>query len=161
VGEAPIRRTVVLALGNPLRGDDGAGPEVLRALEAEREWPAHVTLIDGGTAGLESALLLSGYDRAILIDAGDMRLGPGSWRRFDARAVVLQGAGGPPLAVHQAGLSEALRLGEALGILPDEIVLYVIQPKRVGWEPGLSEPVRAAVAAVCAAVTDEILASEG
>lgn len=150
----------MLALGNPLRGDDGAGPEILRGLEGAQRWPAHVRLIDGGTAGLESALLLSDCDRAILIDAGDMRLPPGTWRRFDAREVVLRGGEAAPLTLHEAGLAEALQLGETLGILPAEIVLFVIQPERLGWEPGLSEPVRAAVAAVQAAVMDEILAPE-
>jgi hydrogenase maturation protease len=62
--------------------------------------------------------------------------------------------------LHRAGLAEALQLGEALGILPAEIILYVIQPENIGWEQGLSEPVLAAVAAVRAAVLDEILASE-
>ena len=160
MSEGRRRRIVILALGNPLRGDDGAGPEVLHGLQAERDWPADVTLIDGGTAGLESALSLSGADRAILIDAGDMGLPPGSWRRVDARQVILQGSDGPFLSLHQAGLSEALQLGETLGILPAEIALYVIQPENIGWEQGLSEPVQAAVAAVRAAVLDEILASE-
>jgi hydrogenase maturation protease len=160
VSEGRRRRIVILALGNPLRGDDGAGPEVLHGLQTVQDWPAEVTLIDGGTAGLESALSLSGADRAILIDAGDMRLPPGSWRRVDARQVILQGSDGPFLSLHQAGLSEALQLGEALGILPAEIALYVIQPEKIGWEQGLSEPVQAAVAAVRAAVVDEILASE-
>lgn len=160
MSEAPRRRIVIVALGNPLRGDDGAGPEVLRGLAAERDWPADVALIDGGTAGLETSLSLSGYERAILIDAGELRLPPGSWRRLDARQVILQGKDGPTLTLHQAGLAEALQLGEALGILPAEIILYVIQPENIGWEQGLSEPVQAAVAAVRAAVVDEILASE-
>ena len=68
--------TLVLALGNPLRGDDGAGPAVLERLAAARI-PAGVELIDGGLAGLETALHLQHRRRAIILDAADFGATPG------------------------------------------------------------------------------------
>ncbi|MBN1286759.1 MAG: hydrogenase maturation protease [Anaerolineae bacterium] len=148
--------TLVLALGNPLRGDDGVGAAVLEQLEQAGR-PPSVTLTDGGTAGLETVLLLQGYPRAIIIDAAEMGLAPGAWRRFTLQEVELRAAD-PHLrgTIHGAGLAEALALGEALGILPADLVIYGVQPAVVGWTPGLSEPVQAIIPTLCAAILDNI-----
>ena len=63
--------------------------------------------------------------------------------RLAARDMHLGGA------VHDAGLAEALALGQALDILPAESMIYGVQPLRVGWSTGLSQPVQEAVPAVC------------
>lgn len=150
----PEDRTLVLALGNPLRGDDGIGAAVLAAL-AEKPLPEQVTLLDGGTPGLETALLLQGYARAIILDAAAMDRAPGDWQRFAPQAAQLQGADLRG-TLHSAGLAEALILGEALGILPPDIIIYGVQPTSIGWEAGLSAPVAAAIPAVCASVLAEL-----
>jgi hydrogenase maturation protease len=80
--KAPMT-TLVLALGNPLRGDDGVGAAVLNALPA---LPPGVTGMDGGTPGLGLVLSLQGYDRAIILDAAEMGEMPGTWRRFTRTA---------------------------------------------------------------------------
>ncbi len=147
--------TLILALGNPLRGDDGVGAAVLQALQ-EKNLP-NATLMDGGTAGLETVLLLEGADCAIIIDAADMGEAPGTWRRFspdqvrmEARDMHLRGT------LHYAGLSEALALGAAMNMLPPEILIFGIQPEEIGWEIGLSTAVAAAVPAVCAAIEETL-----
>jgi hydrogenase maturation protease len=148
---------VILSLGNPLRGDDGVGPAVREMLAHDSRLPHNVAIVDGGTAGMETALLLQGHQRAIIVDAADMGCAPGEWARFSREEVMLEPA---ELAMrstlHSAGLAEALALGEALGILPQEIVLYGVQPQVIDWTPGLSAPVRAAVPAVCASILEEI-----
>ncbi len=152
-GEA---HTLVLALGNPLRGDDGIGTAVLAALR-EADLPEGVALVDGGTAGLESILLMQGYQRAIVVDAAQMGLEAGAWRRFDLREVTLQAGDLSQMGtLHAAGLSEALALGEALGVLPPQIVIFGVQPQEVGWEAGLSASVQAALPALVAAIRDEL-----
>jgi hydrogenase maturation protease len=153
---------LILALGNPLRGDDGVATAVLHyLLESFPNPPTGVTLLDGGTPGLETALLLAGYAKAIIIDAAEMGLAAGEWRRFTpgdgrlpARDAHLRGT------MHYAGLAEALALGDALGILPAEVVIYGIQPEDVGWQEGLSEKVKTAVPAVATAVWEEVAGSE-
>ena len=108
-------------------------------------------LTDGGTAGLETVLLLQGYQCAIIIDAADMGLDPGTWRRFTVAEAALT-TSGLRGTLHQAGLGDALALGEALGILPNEIIVYGVQPEDIGWSPGLSAPVRAAIPEICASI---------
>lgn len=152
-----VSKTLVLALGNTLRGDDGAATAVLQSIRAHPTLPDRTDLVDGGTPGLETALLLEGYNRAIIIDAADMGLAAGEWRRFlpdngrlPARDAHLTGT------MHTAGLAEALALGDALSILPPEVIVYGIQPADIGWQEGLSEPVQTAVPQVAAAILREL-----
>jgi hydrogenase maturation protease len=144
--------TLVVAVGNPLRGDDGVGLAVLEALRGH-DLPPHVVLEDGGTSGLELVLTMTGYQRVIIVDAADIGCAPGTWRLFGLDEVRLQGRdlhlGG---TLHYAGLPEALALAEALGMLPPEIIIVGVQPGRVDWEAGLSEAVHQAVPAVCAVI---------
>ncbi len=146
--------TLVLALGNPLRGDDGAGPAVLERLAA-CPLPDGVELIDGGLAGLETALHLQHRQRAIILDAADFGAAPGTWQRVSLDALHLAAPEGFP-GLHAAGLREALLLGEALGILPPDVILYLIQPQQTGWGEGLSHDVRACLDPLCRAVESEL-----
>jgi hydrogenase maturation protease len=153
----PRDGTRVLALGNPLRGDDGIGSAVLEALAQSGRMPPGVELLDGGTAGLETTLLLEGCRCAIIVDAANLERAPGEWARITSGDAALR----PDdmhlgEAVHNAGLAEALALGKALDILPPELTIYAVQPLELGWSTGLSEPVRKAVPAVCAAILEEI-----
>lgn len=151
-----LEGTLVLALGNPLRGDDGVGPAVLAQLAAVG-LPAGVAALDGGTPGLETTLLLQGYQRVIIVDAAEMGREPGAWARWPLGEARLQPADMALRAtLHSAGLAEALALAEALGVLPPEVVIYGVQPAEVGWEPGLSAAAAAAVPAVSAAILDDL-----
>jgi hydrogenase maturation protease len=156
-------RTLVLALGSTLRGDDGVGAAVLDELAARGRLPRDVDLLDGGTPGLEIALLLEGYQRAIIIDAADMGRRPGEWARLAVDRNSCLGreqASGDlvlePTSIHQVGVAEALVLGAALGVIPESVVVYGVQPLECGWSAGLSPAVQAAVAGVCRAIEDEI-----
>lgn len=146
----------MLALGSTLRGDDGAGPAAL-ALLGQRSLPADVTLLDGGTPALETALLMEGWQRVIVVDAADMGCQPGEWRRLDLCKAQLACAK-LNSTLHSAGLPEALALGEALGMLPPTIILYGIQPQFVGWGSGLSYPVEEGLCALCDALVSELAA---
>ncbi len=149
-------RTLILGLGNPLRGDDGAGKAVIDALEKET-LPSEVELVDGGTPGLESVLLWQGYDRVLIVDAAQMGLSPGEWRRFSMHdAVLKRSATALTGTLHAVGLAEAIALGEALDALPQELLIFGIEPQQVAWAPGLSRAVETAVAAVCSAICLEV-----
>ncbi len=149
-------KTLILGLGNSLRGDDGAGPAVVAALSAGT-LPPRVDLLDGGTPGLETVLLFEGYQRVFIVDAADMGLPPGAWRRFTPDTAQIRSSeaalGG---TLHTAGLAEALALARALNLLPDELIIYGIQPLELVWEEGLTEPLTAALPSLIAAITEEV-----
>ncbi len=145
---------LVLALGNRLCADDGIASAVLNELKACVAADL-VTLIDGGTPGLETVLLLQGHRRAIIIDAAEMGERAGVWKRFTPAEVGWQ----PKLngsSIHAAGLAEALSLGDALGLLPPQIVIYGIQPSSTARGDGLSPEVRAAIPGVVEAILADV-----
>ena len=147
-----MANTLILGLGNPLRGDDGVGTAVITTLQNE-PLPPDVDVVDGGTAGLELVLLLQKYRRVLVVDAAEMGLAPGEWRRFDGNTAVLptnpDHLNG---TLHNAGFAQALTLAEALGTLPTEITVFGVQPAMVDWSDGLRAAVETAVLPVCQAV---------
>ena len=145
--------TLILGLGNPLRGDDGVGCRLVEEL-ARRELPPGVQVLDGGAAGLGLLNLVEGWERVVVVDAAEMGRGPGEIVRFTLADVRL--ASTPDcFSLHHAGLSEALALADALGRPLPEMVIFGVQPVRVGWGEGLSPAVEAALPALIAAVLEE------
>lgn len=139
-------KTIILGLGNPLRRDDGIGIAVVEALRKSYSLPEKLTLIDAGTSDLEALLLMQGYQRAFIIDAADIGSTPGDWRCIAIKDIsfipkVLSHYG----SFHNAGLKDAIALGEVLGILPQEIYIYAVQPQELQISVGLSESNSAAV----------------
>jgi len=66
----PSRRedkTLVLGIGNDIRGDDGIGVRIARLLEGEL--PAQFVVRECPTAGFDLLEALAGYKKAFLIDA--------------------------------------------------------------------------------------------
>ncbi len=155
--DAAAPATLVVGLGNPLRGDDGVGPRVAQAL-AEAALPPEVEVLDGGTRGLEVVNMLEGRRRAIFVDAADLGRAPGEFARFTLDQVRLLGDDGH-LSVHAAGLRDALLLAEALDMLPLEVIIYGVQPARLEWDDALSPEVEATLPQLVAAVLEEAVGS--
>ena len=152
-----MTKSLILGLGNPFRGDDGIGAAVIAALK-NKDQPPDVVVLDGGTPGLETVLIWQGYQRVIIVDAADMGMKPGSWKRFlTGEAVLPVRESSMQGTLHAAGLAEALALAEALQILPPELVFYGVQPAFIGWSAGLTEAVDAAVPALCEAISAELV----
>lgn len=153
-GDAPD--TLVLGLGNPLRGDDGVGPVVIDWLH-RHGLPPGTVVVDGGTGGLELVLTLANCRRAIIVDAVDVGRAPGTWVRFMPDLAI----SGDMLLLHIAGLSEALALAAALDMLPEEVVIFGVQPAQLSRPLTLSAEVRAAVPEVCRTLLREISKPRG
>lgn len=151
-----MSKALILGLGNPFRGDDGIGSAVIAALHSQK-MPPDVVAIDGGTPGLETVLIWKGYERVIIVDAAEMGMSPGNWKRFLLEEAVLPvSEGAMKGTLHDAGLAEALALAAALRILPPEMIFYCVQPAFTGWSSDLSKPVGSSIAALCDAISTEI-----
>ena len=138
-----MTRTIVIGLGNPLMGDDGAGVAALERLRLDWELPAEVELVDGGTWGMNLLPLVESAERLILLDAIRTGAPPGT-------LTVLERSELPryfslKLSPHQIDLREVLALAELRGALPDDLVALGVEPARVEMEMSLSPPVRAAL----------------
>ncbi|MBM3475325.1 MAG: hydrogenase maturation protease [Armatimonadetes bacterium] len=130
------RRLLVIGVGNTLRGDDGVGVRIAQAL-AERPLPEHVTVLDGGTEGLDLLFHLETADRVILIDAANMGEAPGEAKVLEAdRLAEAPGVGFS--STHGFGVAEVLALGRSVGIDP-HVTVVGIQPEDARLRDGLSE----------------------
>jgi len=145
---------LVVGLGNPVRGDDGVGWRVVEALEERlaamgpAEPGVEPELDRLAVGGLSLMERLVGYRRAILVDALEEGLAPGTvtCRPLDELT------GGPAAHLdssHDASLAAALAAGAALGAtLPSEITVVGVEIRDVdAFSDRLSPAVEAAVPA--------------
>jgi hydrogenase maturation protease len=153
--DTPPCDTVIMGLGNPLRGDDGVGVRVAQVL-AMKNLPSGVEVVDGGTQGLGIVNLMEGYRRAIVVDAAEIGKAPGQFIRFTLDEARPRGED-EHLSVHGAGLRDALLLAQALKTLPDKVIIFGVQPANLAWEDSLSPEVEAGLPALVKAVMAEII----
>ena len=145
--------TLILGLGNPLRGDDGIGPRVVEEV-IRRGLPEGVSSLDGGTGGLDLLYVIEGWKRVVVVDAADVGCEPGQFIRFtpdQARFAETTDSFSP----HHAGLGEVLVLADILGQTLPEMTIFAVQPAEIGWRQGLSPAVEAALPALTDAVLEE------
>jgi hydrogenase maturation protease len=114
-----------------------------------------VEIVDGGTQGLALVNLMEGRRRVVFVDAADVGRPPGEFVRFARDEVRFLGKD-QHLSAHAAGLRDALLLAEALKMMPDEVIIYGVQPANLEWDDALSPQVEASVPDVIAAVLAEL-----
>lgn len=148
--EAPTR---IVGIGNLLVGDDGLGPRAMEVL-IESGLPPGVSVIDGGTGGLDILDLIEGAERVIFVDAVSFGGQPGDIRAFTPDE-VRRLDGGRLASLHGIGLLDALDMARAIGLaLPATIQLVGVQPKTVATGEGLSPEIEARLPDVVRTVQD-------
>lgn len=126
-------RTAVLGMGNPVAGDDRAGLAVAQAvakLLAASPAPG-VEVLESTRGGLELLELLSGYDRAIIIDCvAGSQPSPGRIHRLTLDQVV----GSVRLInPHEMGIGEVFRLARELRIpMPANVEIVGVEGADLG-----------------------------
>lgn len=121
--------------------DDGTGVRVIRHLGEHYRFPPGVTLLDGGTLGLDLLPRLEGVDRLLIIDAIETGDPPGTLVRMsdDEIPIVME----TKLSPHQMGLKDLLAVAMLQGFSPPEMVLVGIQPENLDLGLELSPKVSA------------------
>jgi hydrogenase maturation protease len=140
------RLTLVVGVGNLWRGDDGAGPAVVRRM---RELGTGVELreVDGDAAGLVDAW--AGHEWAALVDAASSGASPGTLHAYRADRDPLPDAG-LRSSTHAFGVADAIELARALGRLPARLDVYAVE--------GAGFAVGAALSPAAARAVDELAA---
>jgi hydrogenase maturation protease len=148
-----LDKTVVLGLGNVLHADDGAGPQAINRLREDSRIPSDVSLIEGGTLGLELLPYVWDCSRLIVIDAVDVGQAPGTVVRMEgAELNSLPGNS----SVHQLGVSDLLVALRVLGGKQPQVVFLGVQPATTDWDTELSPAVAAAVKLLVEATVKEL-----
>ena len=116
-------RVVILGIGNVLMRDEGVGIRVIEKLQRTYVFPENVSVVDGGTLGLGLLGLISEADHLIVVDAVRNGNNPGTLYRLSGNDMprrVLE-----KNSLHQVDFLEALTLCQALGTVPESVILGV------------------------------------
>jgi len=146
---------LVVAIGNPDRGDDGFGSAVARRLRGRV--PSKVRILERSGDALA---LIEDWDcipSVIVIDAMAPISEPGQVHRFDFTDSPLP-IGFAPSSSHALGVAETVELARNLGRLPQCLVAYLVEGEQFGMGAPLSPAVAAAVEDVAERVLAELSA---
>jgi hydrogenase maturation protease len=119
-----VTRTVVIGVGNPLRGDDAAGVMVAERLRPRVPKGVEVVACDEEPSRLMEAW--EGADCVVLVDSVSSGQPAGTLHRFDA--------GEEPVpactfrsSTHAIGIADTIELARALGRLPRRVRVYGVE----------------------------------
>ena len=134
---------VVLGVGNILLTDEGLGVHVVEDLKANYAFTPQISLIDGGTMGMELLTYMRGMKKILLIDAVNGGEVPGTIYEFPHRE--LEQYFTDHISVHEVGMQDILRIRAIQENPLEDAIVIGVEPESldVGFEP--SAPVQKAL----------------
>jgi len=130
---------LVVGLGNPLMGDDGAGIELIRHLRSLGV-NGDIELVEGGTLGFDILDEIEGYEKVVIVDAVDMGKKPGHIAVFEAEKLIEQESG-RKFSAHEVNLIEVLQVAKRIGYSFHNVTVVGIQPACIEPGAGVTESV--------------------
>lgn len=134
--------------------DDGAGVRVVQALADQFNFPDNLTVLDGGTLGLDILPYLEGVDRLLVVDAVETGSEPGTIVKLTGDDIPLALA--TKVSPHQMGLKDLLLVADLQGHSPAEMVLWGVQPGSIEMDIELSPEVAGAMDTLQGKVLEEL-----
>ena len=135
---------LVLAFGNVLLRDDGAGVRVMSHLRSVPGVEA-AQFVDGGTMSFSLLPLIEATDALLVIDAAELAEAPGAVRLFEDGQMDAFLHGGRRRSVHEVGIIDLLDMARLRGCLPQRRALLCVQPVCIAWGDALSPAVAGAL----------------
>lgn len=147
-------RVLVLGIGNVLLSDEGVGPYVTGLLERDYSLPDNVTVLDGGTSGMNLLDDIAAADRVVIIDCARLDEGPGTVRE-------IVGEGVPAffqtrISPHQIGLSDLMAACALMEVMPREMALIAVAPESMELGLELTETGQRAAADALRMLVDRL-----
>jgi hydrogenase maturation protease len=147
-----MNKIIVVGIGNPYRGDDGAGWAVIQQLE-KRIDPRHLRKSQGDIGEL---LEIFASTRFVYIVDACLATQVSLWRRIDGLKEVF-----PPerqTSTHGLTLGQTIDLAKALHQLPEQLIIYAIAGKKFLMQNTLSSSVAQAVDEAAQKIAEEMQA---
>lgn len=134
---------VLLGVGNILLTDEGLGVHVVNDLERNYTFTPAISIIDGGTMGMELLTYMRGMKKILLVDAINGGEVPGTVYEFPHKE--LEAYFMEHISVHEVGMQDILRIRAIQEDPLEDAVVIGVEPLslEVGFEP--SEPVAKAL----------------
>ncbi len=120
-------KTIILGLGNTILTDDGAGIYVVREIQSLiTNHQSLITIKEASVGGFNFIDLLTGYDRAVIVDAIHTKDGkPGEFYELDISALKPSAR---LSSLHQIDFATAVELAKNMGVaFPKEIAIFVME----------------------------------
>jgi len=133
-----MKKIGVIGIGNLLRRDDAIGLILLKKLsERKNELPKDISLIDGGTGGMNLLHLLAKFDVVIIIDAVNFNGNIGESRLFRLEDIYSKKT---PITIstHESNFLNIIQLSEELGERPKLLFVFGVQPKDISHGMNIS-----------------------
>lgn len=153
------KEVLIIGCGNPLLGDDGFGPAVIKQMEENYPFEGNIGLLDAGTSvrDLLFDLLVLGtkLKTIIIIDAVDHeRRSPGDIFEMDMDQISENKIA--DYSLHQFPSSNMLKDLEAFSQI--EVHFFAVQIETIPdcIKPGLSKPVEKSVTKMCHLILQRI-----
>jgi hydrogenase maturation protease len=142
---------LIVGIGNDFRGDDGVGLAVAAEI-ANRQLPGvHVLTATG-----EPGAILDAWTGISLVVAVDAAVGEGSTPGMIRRWIPGDDTEPGVVSSHALGLPQTFALGQALGRIPEKLVVFTIDIEDVSLGVTLTPAVAAAVPAAVEAILAEL-----
>ena len=160
-------RVLLIGIGDELRGDDGAGIELVRRLYADGGCD-RLHCIERSGEATELLEAWRGWSRVIVVDAMRSGAAPGTLARLEITSQRPEGTSQRPegtsepltglargASTHALGLADAVELGRVLESLPAHLILHAVEAVLLEAGSPLSTEVRQALPALEKAVLED------
>ena len=126
---------VLLGVGNILLTDEGLGVHVVKDLKESFSFTPAITIVDGGTMGMELLTYMRGMKKILLIDAINGGESPGTVYEFPHKE--LEQYFTEHISVHEVGMQDILRIRAIQEEPLEDAVVIGVEPEslEIGFEP--------------------------
>jgi len=149
-----MKNILVIGMGNVLMQDEGIGVRAIEELENRYHIPDAVTVVDGGTTGMELFNPIRACDQLIVADAVNTGAAYGSLVRIANEEIpqFFQ----TKLSNHQLGLSDLLALLALKGEIPEHVAVIGMVPHSLETQLGLTDAAKKGLDGMVAMLVKEL-----
>lgn len=148
---------LIIGVGNDYRGDDGAGLQVARELDA-RDLP-HVRIIEGIGDGTDMINAWQDAGKAFVIDAVYSDAEPGTVYRFDGLSDRIDEKIFAGYSTHAYSIPRTIELARTIDQLPSSLIIFGIEGGNYASGKGISPKIAVAIREVVGRIIEEIEAT--
>ena len=141
---------VLLGVGNILLTDEGFGVHVVNQLREDYVFNPPITILDGGTMGMELLTYMRGMTKLLLVDAINGDDVPGTVYEFPHEEMNTYFT--EAISVHEVGMQDILRIRALQEDPLEDAVVIGVEPESLELGLTLSDATQAAVEDVKARV---------